>query len=253
MAKLILILMLLNASIAHGRESATPASASSGLDAVALVRAVETQYQGDRSHGKMRMHIKTRSWNRTLELEMWSEGREKLLTRILAPVKERGTCTLKVDDDIWNYISRIDRLIKIPSSLMGDSWMGSHLTNDDLVKENKVDKLYQLAITERVGNEVSITGRPLPDAAVVWGKIVYKIDTASLTPLLVEYYDEEDVKVRSMIFEDFKQIDQRWLPMVSRIVPEDKPGEFTEMHYLEIDFSVELPRDLFSIKSLRNR
>lgn len=248
-----LLAMLMTASMAWAGDSGGQASGSSELDAVALVRAVETQYQGERSHGKMRMHIKTRSWNRMLELEMWSEGREKLLTRILAPVKERGTCTLKVDDDIWNYISRIDRLIKIPSSLMGDSWMGSHLTNDDLVKENKVDKLYQLAITERVGKDVTITGKPLPDAAVVWGKIVYKIDTASLTPLLVEYYDEEDVKVRSMVFSDFKQIDQRWLPMISRIVPEDKPGEFTEMQYLEIDFSVELPRDLFSIKSLRNR
>lgn len=249
---LIFALLMLSASL-YGEETAKVASGSSDLDAVALVRAVETQYQGDRSHGKMRMHIKTRNWSRTLELEMWSEGREKLLTRILAPVKERGTCTLKVDDDIWNYISRIDRLIKIPSSLMGDSWMGSHLTNDDLVKENKIDKLYQLAITERAGNEVSITGRPLPNAAVVWGKIVYKIDTASLTPLLVEYYDEEEVKVRSMVFSDFKQIDQRCLPMTSRIVPEEKPEEFTEMHYLEIDFSVNLPRDLFSIKSLRNR
>lgn len=253
MVKHLLLAMLLTASLAWGGESARPATGSSGLDAVALVLAVETQYQGDRSHGKMRMHIKTRSWNRTLELEMWSEGREKLLTRILAPVKERGTCTLKVNDDIWNYISRIDRLIKIPSSLMGDSWMGSHLTNDDLVKENKIDKLYQLAITAQKDNEVTITGTPFPEAAVVWGKIIYKIDTASLTPLLVEYYDEEDVKVRSMVFSEFKQIDQRWLPMIARIVPEDKPEEFTEMHYLEIDFSVDLPRDLFSIKSLRNR
>ncbi|PKL48578.1 MAG: outer membrane lipoprotein-sorting protein [Candidatus Riflebacteria bacterium HGW-Riflebacteria-2] len=249
---LIFALVMLSTSLS-GEEAAKVASGTGDLDAVALVRAVETQYQGDRSHGKMRMHIQTRSWNRTLELEMWSEGREKLLTRILAPVKERGTCTLKVDDDIWNYISRIDRMIKIPSSLMGDSWMGSHLTNDDLVKENKIDKLYQLAITAQKDNEVTITGMPFPEAAVVWGKIVYKIDTASLTPLLVEYYDEDNVKVRSMVFSEFKQIEQRWLPMIARIVPEDKPEEFTEMHYLEIDFSVELPRDLFSLKSLRNR
>ncbi|MBU1107682.1 MAG: outer membrane lipoprotein-sorting protein [Candidatus Riflebacteria bacterium] len=253
MPKYAVLIMLLMSSVLWAEELATASVSIARPDAIALVRAVETQYQGDCSHGKMRMLIKTRSWTRTLEIEMWSEGRDKLLTRILAPVKERGTCTLKVDNDIWNYIARIDRMIKIPSSLMGDSWMGSHLTNDDLVKENKIDQLYQLSIAEQNGDIATIVGIPFPDAAVVWGKIVYQIDTARLVPILIEYFDEEGEKVRSMVFSEVKQVGERLLPMLARIVPADKPEEYTEMLYQEIDFSVELPRDLFSIKSLRNR
>ena len=253
MLKYFVLIALLMSSLICAEEPSQTSVNNDKPDAIALVRAVETQYQGDSSHGKMRMVIKTRSWTRTLEIEMWSEGRDKLLTRILAPVKERGTCTLKVDNDIWNYISRIDRMIKIPSSLMGDSWMGSHLTNDDLVKENKIDHLYQLSISEQNGDTATIVGIPFPDAAVVWGKIVYQIDTVRLVPILIEYFDEEGEKVRSMVFSEVRQVGDRLLPMLARIVPADKPEEYTEMHYLEIDFSVKLPDDLFSIKSLRNR
>ena len=222
-------------------------------DAAALVRAVETQYQGKNSHGVMRMTIKTSRWSRTLEMESWAEGRDKFLTRILSPAKERGTCTLKVDNDIWNYIPGIDRLIKIPSSLMGESWMGSHLTNDDLVKENKIDLLYKLEITRQASGSVEITGIPLPDAAVVWGKLVYKIDTEKMVPVSIDFFDEDGEKVRVMNFSEVRMIENRWLPMLFRIVPLDKPKEFTEMFYQSIDFSFEPPRDLFSLKSLRNR
>lgn len=228
-------------------------TASEPFDAVALVRAVETQYQGATSHGKMQMSIKTKSWSRTLEIESWSEGRDKMLSKILAPAKERGTCTLKVNDDIWNYISRIDRLIKIPSSLMGDSWMGSHLTNDDLVKENKIDELYDLKVTASETEKVSITGIPRADAAVVWGRIVYHLEPVKLIPLMIEYFDEEGALVRTLIFSDVEQVEGRWLPMKIRIQPQEKPEEYTEMKYQEIQFGVKLSTDLFSIKSLRNR
>lgn len=226
---------------------------SSAQDAAALVRAVETQYQGTNSYGVMRMTIKTRNWTRTLEIESWSEGRDKFLTRILSPARERGTSTLKVAENIWNYIPRIDRLIKIPSSLMGDSWMGSHLTNDDLVKENKIDLLYQLSITDQASGTVTVTGIPLPDAPVVWGKIVYQIDTERKIPVSIDFFDEEGLKVRTMAFSQVERVDDRWLPMLFKIVPHEKPDEYTEMHYQKIDFSYIPARDLFSIKSLRNR
>lgn len=231
----------------------TIASGSEEISAVELVKKVETQYQGKTSHGRMKMSIKNRNWSRTLVIESWSEGRDKLLTKILSPAKERGTCTLKVDDDIWNYISRIDRLIKIPSSLMGDSWMGSHFTNDDLVKENKIDELYQLEITDRTDKEIVITCIPNPDAAVVWGKIIYTVDPEKLIPVSVKYFDETDVLVRTLEFSQVQKIDERWLPMKMRIQPIEKPDEYTEMLYEKIDFGVDLAPDLFSIKSLRNR
>lgn len=244
-----LLTFLLTVAIATAG-NAEPAVAT---DAASLVRAVETQYQGQSSHGIMRMHIKTRRWTRTIEMESWSEGRDKFLTRIISPAKEKGTCTLKVASDIWNYLPGIDRLIKIPSSLMGESWMGSHLTNDDLVKDNKIDELYQLKITGQTDNIVEVTGIPFPDAAVVWGKITYTIDTKKMIPVAIDFFDEEGEKVRTMSFSDVRDLGDRWLPMLFRINPIDKPEEFTEMHYQQLDFSFVPPRDLFSLKSLRNR
>ncbi|MDN5278175.1 MAG: hypothetical protein PWR01_2140 [Clostridiales bacterium] len=223
------------------------------LSAKELVTKIETQYQGKTSHGRTKMLIKTRHWQRTLEMESWSEGRDKFLTRILAPSKERGTCTLKVDDNIWNYLPRIDRMIKIPSSLMGESWMGSHLTNDDLVKENKIDQLYKLAIIASSTERITIEGIPLPQAAVVWGKIIYVVDPQKLIPIYIDYFDEEGVKVRTINFSEPALIDQRWIPKVMRIIPLEKPEEFTEMQYIEIEFDVSLSDGLFSLKSLRNR
>ena len=137
MRGLILVAIWLVLAVCPASATDAVGYATSGLDPVALIRHIETQYQGRSSHGKITMEIKTRHWQRTLVMEAWSEGRDRFLTRILEPRKERGTGTLKVADDIWNYFPRIDRLVKIPSSMMGDRWMGSHLTNDDLVKEGK--------------------------------------------------------------------------------------------------------------------
>ena len=92
---------------------------------------------------------------------------------------------------MWNYLPKIDRLIKIPSSLMGDSWMGSHFTNDDLVKENKIDELYDLTLNKHEGKIVIVDCVPKPDAAVVWGRIEYTVDIEKLIPMEVRYFDED--------------------------------------------------------------
>ncbi|MBT4482436.1 MAG: outer membrane lipoprotein-sorting protein, partial [Candidatus Latescibacteria bacterium] len=126
----------------------------STLDAQSLVREIETQYQGTTSHSIMRMKVVTDVWTRELVMESWSESRDRYIARIISPKKEEGTATLKIGDEMWNYLPKIDRLMKIPSSLMGDSWMGSHFTNDDLVKENKIDELYTFEIERIEGEQV---------------------------------------------------------------------------------------------------
>lgn len=227
------------------------ASAAAELDPVALVRRIETQYQGSSSHGNITMAIKTRHWKRTLVMEAWSEGRDRFLTRILEPRKERDTGTLKVGDDIWNYFPRIDRLVKIPSSMMGDRWMGSHLTNDDLVKEGKVEELYLLAVERRDGARVVISCIPKPDAAVVWGKIRYEADLEKEVPVRVEYFDEENALVRTVVFSDLRELDGRWIPMKFTIRPVDEPDEETVMTYDDLRFDVALDRELFTVRRLR--
>jgi outer membrane lipoprotein-sorting protein len=218
----------------------------------ALVKRVETQYQGETSHAIARMRVVTAKWTREMTLEMWSKGRDRFLVRITAPKKDEGVAYLKIGNEMWNYLPNIDRLVKIPSSLMGDSWMGSHLTNDDLVKENQVDLLYNLTMTRR-GNIAEITGIPKPNAPVVWGKILYSIDTEKLIPLSTLYYDEENTLVRTISFEDVRRISGRWIPLRMIVKPEDKPKERTEMDYRKLEFDVSLPKDFFSIRTLRSR
>ncbi len=225
---------------------------SDSEEARALVRRVETQYQGETSHAVARMRVVTAKWSREMSLEMWSKGRDRFLVRVIAPKKDEGVASLKIGEEMWNYLPNIDRLVKIPSSLMGDSWMGSHLTNDDLVKENQVDKLYDLTMTRR-GGIADITGIPKPNAAVVWGKILYSIDTERLVPLSTRYYDEDGVLVRTISFEDVQRVSGRWIPLRMIVQPEDKPKERTEMSYGKLEFNVSLSKDFFTLRTLRNR
>lgn len=232
---------------------ALPAPAAEDLRDI--IRRVEKQYWSSSSHGLMRLEVVTENWRRTLEMEAWSLGKDDFLVRILQPAKDRGVATLKSGNDIWNYLPKVDRVIKIPSSLMGEGWMGSHLTNDDLVKENRVEEDYDFSLLEK-SEEGSrtllvIEALPKPEAAVVWGKIVYTIDAASLLPVKVDYYDEEGQKAREMRFEDLKLLGGKRLPSRVVVQPTDKPGESTVMSYLELAFDVPLTADFFSLKNLR--
>lgn len=223
------------------------------LNAQEIVRQIETQYQGETSHTIMIMNVVTEAWSRKLRMEAWSEGRDKFLATILSPKKEAGTATLKINDDMWNYLPRIDRLMKIPSSLMGDSWMGSHLTNDDLVKENKIDELYTLEIERIEGQVVTISCTPKPDAAIVWGRVVYQADMAKKIPITIDYYDEDGELVRTMSFDRVERISGRWIPLRMSVRPVEEPDEKTELVYESLEFDVTLPKDLFSVQSLRRR
>ena len=142
-------------------------------------------------------------------------------------------------------------MIKIPSRLMGDNWIGSHFTNDDLVKEDKVDELYVLEIKKVEGNHVTIIGIPKPDAAVVWGKLEYMVDLEKMVPVEILYFDEDDVLVRTMTFDRAEKISGRWIPLRMVIKPEEEPDEMTEMIYSNLEFDVPLEKNQFSISSMR--
>ncbi|MHB9028183.1 MAG: outer membrane lipoprotein-sorting protein [Candidatus Latescibacterota bacterium] len=222
------------------------------MSAEELIRRIETQYQGETSHGISRMRVATERWTREMTLEMWSKGRDRFLVRVLAPKKDEGVASLKIGEEMWNFLPNIDRLVKIPSSMMGENWMGSHLTNDDLVKEDQVDKLYTLSMT-RKEKIAEITGIPKPRAAVVWGKIVYTVEMDRLIPLSTQYFDESGALVRTISFDQVQQTSGRWIPMRMRVQPKDQPKEQTLFEYQKLDFNVRLPDDFFSLRSLRKR
>ena len=223
------------------------------VDLQELVRQVEQQYNGDSSHVRATMHIVTSQWSRAISMEGWSLRREFSLTRITSPAKEKGVATLKADKEVWNYLSRVDRVIKIPASMMGASWMGSHISNDDLVKSNHVDLDYDLRLMEETPKWRRVLCSPKKDVAVIWGKIIYTIRKPDNVPLKIEYFDDLSNKVRTISFEDIKNVDGHTLPLTMIVHPEDKPDEKTVLQYDSIDFDVPITKSFFSLRNLKKR
>lgn len=218
-----------------------------------LIRSVEDQYWGISSQAEMEMSIKTANWERTTVMDAWSLGRDYFLVRISEPAKERGVATLKVEDEVWNYLPKVDRTIRIPPSMMGGSWMGSHITNNDLVKASHVDEDYLFSLLEETDATWLVEGIPRENAVVIWGKIVYLIDKSNRVPIRVDYFDEEGIKVRTMEFDRVTTIGDRDVPMRMTIRPLEKPDELTVMDYRKLAFDVGLDKGFFSLRQLKAR
>jgi hypothetical protein len=249
-------LLALSLALSAG-PSLRAAPAQSDPRAVALLRTVDDLWRGDASHEVMRMHIKTVHYERTLKLEAWSKGKYRTLVSILAPAKDAGTMTLKNNDAIYTYLPRTDRTIKLNAGMMGGSWMGSHFTNDDLVKGSRLSEDYISTVSfegSRGGRQViELTLVPRPDAAVVWGKIVTVLDAADKMPLLSTYYDEDLKPARSMEFGAIKDFGQRKAPSSMRLVPAGLPGESTELDYESLQLDAGVTDDTFSLARLQRR
>ena len=227
------------------------AGPASALDVEELVRDVEQQYMGASSRAQTTMQVSTSHWQRTLEMEAWSLDRDYFLVRIIEPAKERDVATLKRYREVWNYLPKVDRVIKVPPSMMGGSWMGSHITNDDLVKANHIEKDYNLRLIEETATHFLVECLPKADAAVVWGKIIYKISKTPRVPEQVDYYDEEMVRVREIHFDEVRQVGDRTLPMRLTVLPLEKPDERTVLTYHELVFDLPLDETYFSLRNLK--
>ncbi len=243
------------APAAPGSATAAPAPVVAEPTPRELLDRIDDLYRGTSSHGVMTMKVVTEHWTRELEVEAWSRGKERSLMRILAPRKEKGTATLKSGNNIWNYLPKVRRVIKVPSSMMGGSWMGSHFTNDDLVKENRMAEDFTFAISARGGDGeaawLEITCTPKPDAAVVWGKVVVRVARKDSMPQQILYYDEDVELARTMTFGDVRSLGGRLLPTLMRVVPADKPGESTEVRYKRITFNKAVPESMFTLRALQ--
>ena len=223
------------------------------LDVQSLIREIEQQYSGTSSRARTLMQVKTAHWERTLEMEAWSLERDYFLVRILEPAKERDVATLKRYREVWNYLPKVDRVIKVPPSMMGGSWMGSHITNDDLVKANHIDEDYDLRLLEETETHYVVECLPKAEAAVVWGKIVYQVLKSPRVPERVDYYDEEMIRVREIHFDDVQQIGDRIVPLRLTVLPLEKPEEKTILHYRELVYDLLLDETFFSLRNLKQR
>jgi len=231
-------------------------AASSQRTAREIIDHVDRIMRGESSYGIATMDVVTENWQRSMTMEVWSLGTKYSLIRITAPKKEEGTATLMADDEIWNYLPRVDRTIKIPASMMMGAWMGSHFTNDDLVKESRLIEDYDIEISfdgDRDGVKVwELTLTPKPEAAVVWGRIEYQIRQDDMMPVWARYYDEDGNLIRTMTFSDYRVMGGRLVPAEMEVRPEDKPGERTTVRYSELEFNINIDKSFFSLRALRS-
>ncbi len=231
-------------------------SGSDAPDVAALVARTEKLLNGRSSESTFTMSIQTKDWKRTLKLKAWSRGQDYALVRIVeGGPRETGMMTLKREKQLWNYLPQAGRVMKLPSGMMGDSWMGSDFTNDDLVhgsslEEDYISKVAGVVKKAGEGDAWKIDLKPKPDRPVVWSRVELLVDRKTCLPLRQVFFDEDDKPARTMEFGDFRQIGWRSFPAKMTIVPAE-PGRQTSIAYDDIQFDLDISDDTFALHRLR--
>lgn len=249
-ARFVLACLLVALCLGHAK----PAQAQE-ITATEIIRRADELTRGRTAQGRYTMTIVRPDWQRSMTFDYWSEGTEKSFIRVLEPAKERGVSFLKVGREMWQYVPRINRVIKIPPSMMLQSWMGSDFTNDDLVHESSIVEDYEhrlLAHEEFEGHDAyQIELVPKPSAAVAWDRLVEWIRVDDFVPLQAEYFNERGELVRTMLFTDVKEMGGREIPARMELVEEKKEGRSTILDLENVRFNEKIPSSIFTQRNLR--
>jgi outer membrane lipoprotein-sorting protein len=229
-------------------------TAAAGDIASDIVKKSEELLKGVSSHGTFRMTITTPDYTRTMEMESWWVGNEKALIVVTSPRREQGNKTLKVNNELWMYLRNTETTIKVPPSMMLQSWNGSDFTNDDLVRESSLVDDYRMSILgeeEMDGQKTwKIQLLPKPSAPVVWGKIYHWVRKEDYLPERSEYYDEKGRLMRSLLYDGMRTFGRRKIPSRWTMINDAKPGHKTEFTYLDVQFDIRIPDRIFSFSEL---
>jgi outer membrane lipoprotein-sorting protein len=229
---------------------------SQALSAKDIIKKADDKGRGHTSQGTMTLTIIRPGWTRSISMKSWTKGTEYSLIYISAPAKEKGQVFLKRQKDMWNWMPSIERLIKIPPSMMMQSWMGSDYTNDDLVKESSivVDYTQKLLGNEMIRDQecYKIELTPLPDAPVTWGKIITWISVKGFDQLKTEYYDEDMNLVNLMNAYDIKKMGDREIPTRLEIEPVNKKGNKTILEISNMEFNKPISESFFSQQNMKS-
>lgn len=218
-----------------------------------VIDHLDRLYRADASHARMTMTVVRDRGTRELTLESWSKGEDRALVVIRSPAREAGTATLRTEEGLWSYGARADRLIRIPTGLLSESWMGSHLTNDDLMRETSYDEDYESSLSWATldgERHLRVTLTPRPEAPVVYTRLEFYLTADAWIPVLWEFYDEDRL-MRTMRFEDVRPVSGRRLPTRMIVEPADAPTERTEVRYDELRLDAPVDDDLFTRRGLR--
>lgn len=218
-----------------------------------VIDYLDDLYRSTSSHAIATMTVVRERGTRELTLESWSLGDDQALIVIRAPAREAGTATLRTGDGLWNYAPRADRLIRVPAGLLSDDWMGSHFTNDDLLRETSYldDHEATLAWIERDGARlIEVTLTPLPDAPVVYTRLVFLVATDTWTPVEAAFWDGDEL-IRTMAYDTVRRVAGRSIPMRLVVTPADEPEERTVVLYEELELDAAVDPELFTRRGLR--
>jgi outer membrane lipoprotein-sorting protein len=225
------------------------------LTAQDIVRIADEKNRGETMQGEMSMTIVRPKWERTVSMRTWSKGDKYFMIYITEPAKEKGQVFLKVDKEMWNYVPTISRMIKIPPSMMMQSWMGSDFTNDDLVKQSSivVDYDHTLLGVENIRGMdcYKIELIPHEEAAVVWGKIISWVTKDSYDLWMSEYYDEDGYLVNTQHAYDIKNFGDRDIPSRMEIIPADKENQKTVLLINSSTFNEPIDDSFFSKQNMK--
>lgn len=220
-----------------------------------IIQKSDQKMRGETNIATIKMSIIRPSWEREMTLKSWAKGTDYSLILVTAPARDKGTAFLKREKEIWNWQPTIDRTIKMPPSMMMQSWMGSDFTNDDLVRESSIvtDYEHELmgmdTIESRACYKIKLV--PKPDAPVVWGEIVTWISKEEYLQLKSEFYDEDGYLVQTIFGKQVKEMDSRLIPSVLEVVPAEEEGHKTRLEYLSLKFDEPIKPSFFSIQNMK--
>lgn len=236
------------ASIAQAPDPAT-------IDARELVREAINHWRGLSSLSDITMVIHRPDWERAMSMRAWTRGDDQSLVRVLEPARDRGNGTLTEGNSMWSYSPKVNRVIKIPSSMMGQSWMGSDFSNKDIAKADDIVEQYThtlLDVDERDGQITYVVESiPLEDAAVVWGREVLTIRDDYI---VVEhrFYDQDNEPVKVLETLDIAEMGGRQTATRQRMSKVDAPDEWTEIQVRSVEYDLDLRDSVFTLSNLRN-
>ena len=235
---------------------AAPAQAAE-VSGTEVVDRAEGILWGKTMQGDVDMVIVTPTWSKTLNLKMWMDRPTRSFARVIGPAKEAGISSLRIGAEMWNYIPSIERTVKIPPSLMLQPWFGSDFSNDDMVKEASYVNDY----THKIVAEIDLDGQkayqvealPKPNAAVVWGKVVFEVRKADFIPLRTSFYDERSELVRVMQYSDVRMLGGRLTPTRWKMQPQRKPGNSTTVVLKVGVYDKPIAAEVFSLRNLTQK
>jgi len=225
------------------------------LEARELIQRAMDHWRGLSSYSEVSMTIHRADWQRSMSMRSWTKGEKTSLVRVTKPKKDAGNGTLTKDNNMWTFAPKVNRIIKVPSSMMSQSWMGSDFSNKDISKSTDIIDQYEhkiLQIKKQDGHRVYIIESiPHEDAAIVWGKEVLRIRD-DFVLLEQQFWDQDNILVKTMQAREIKKLGGRMVGSIIRMGKLASPDEWTEMSIQNIRFDESFPDSLFTLSSLRN-